>query len=248
MLNQVGRKQVVRQAADGGRHAKESGNSLGKVRIEEHQPLIGVNFELEHRDDVTPERGWKIDDYCQPLPDEPPGPPVPGGSWEAARSLMERYEFADPDIVRAVYLADEPLQDRNMLLEGRFYGLRFLLGLRVGGINDQTTEVDGRPVRLWGWNYRTLQGHLEMGQMDYEIWKWLDTGTVEFRIHAFSRAAEIPNPVVRFGFRVFGRHMQRKFARRALTRSPRSPPQNERTPIEALIAKSSAPMPPAPMP
>ena len=178
----------------------------------------GVNFELEHRDDVTAENGWKIDDHLQPLPDEPPGEPVPGGSWEAAKSLMERYEFADPDIVRAVYLADEPLQDRNMLLEGRFYGLRFLLGLRVGGINDQTIEVDGRPVRLWGWNYRTLQGHLEMGQMDYEIWKWLDTGTVEFRIHAFSRAAEIRNPVVRLGFRVFGRHMQRRFARHALRR------------------------------
>ena len=26
------------------------------------------------------------------------------------------------------------------------------------------------------------QGHLEMGQMDYEVWKWLDTGDVEFHI------------------------------------------------------------------
>ena len=34
----------------------------------------------------------------------------------------------------------------------------------------------GRPVRIWGWSYRTLQGHLEMGQMDYEVWKWLDDG------------------------------------------------------------------------
>lgn len=181
----------------------------------------GVNFELEHRDEVTAERGWRIDDYCQALPAEPPGPPVPGGSWEAARALMERYEFADPAIVRAVYLADQPLEDRNMLLEGRFYGLRFLLGLRVGGVNDQTTEVDGRPVRRWGWNYRTLQGHLEMGQMDYEVWKWLDTGEVEFRIHAFSKKARVPNPVVRLGMRLFGRMMQKRFARNALSRMHR---------------------------
>ena len=34
----------------------------------------------------------------------------------------------------------------------------------------------GDAVRVWGWSYRTLQGHLEMGQMDYALWKWLDDG------------------------------------------------------------------------
>ncbi len=178
----------------------------------------GYNFDVDRRHELTPEHGWHVDDHCQALPPEPPGPPVPGGSWEVARGLLERYEFADPDIVRAVYYPDVPLADRNMVLEGRFYGLRFLLGLRVGGVNDLTDDEGGRSVRKWGWNYRTLQGHLEMGQMDYEIWKWLDTGDVEFRIHAVSKAAIIPNPVVRFGFRLFGRHMQQRFARRAKER------------------------------
>lgn len=178
----------------------------------------GYNFDVEGRHELTSEHGWHVDDYSQPLPPEPPGPPVPGGSWEVARGLLERYEFADPSIVRAVYHPDVPLADRNMVLEARFYGLRFLLGLRVGGVNDLTEREDGRDVRKWGWNYRTLQGHLEMGQMDYEIWKWLDTGAVEFRIHAVSKAAIIPNPVVRLGFRVFGRHMQKRFARRARER------------------------------
>ncbi|MCA1681991.1 MAG: DUF1990 domain-containing protein [Actinobacteria bacterium] len=36
-------------------------------------------------------------------------------------------------------------------------------------MRDETRDVDGRTVRVWGWNYRTLQGHLEMGQMDYEV-------------------------------------------------------------------------------
>jgi uncharacterized protein (UPF0548 family) len=131
---------------------------------------------------------------------------------------MRDYEFADPKIVRAVYHSDTPLEDRTMLLEARFYLLRFHFGVRVGGVIDTVTTVDGRPVRVWGWNYRTLQGHLEMGQMDYQAWKWLDTGKVEFRIHVVSRAARISNPLIRLGFALFGRRMQKKFAQRALAR------------------------------
>jgi hypothetical protein len=71
---------------------------------------------------------------------------------------------------------------------------------------------------VWGWSYRTLQGHLEMGQIDYELWKWLDSGEVEFRIHVVSRAAQISNPVIRLGFRIFGRRQQVRFARRACER------------------------------
>ena len=108
-----------------------------------------------------------------------------------------------------------------MLLEGRFYGLRFRFGVRVGGVVDETREVDGRPVRVWGWNYRTLQGHLEMGQMDYEVWKWLDSGEVEFHTCRFSRRAKVGNPVVRLGLRIFGRRQQEKFARRACERMAR---------------------------
>jgi uncharacterized protein (UPF0548 family) len=177
-----------------------------------------LNFDLGERAEFTPEKGWHVDDYCQPLPSEEPGPPAPGGTWEVAQRLMRDYEFADPAIVRAVYYPDRPLDERDMLLDARFYGLRFKLGVRVGGAHDETREVDGREVRVWGWNYRTLQGHLEMGQMDYELWKWLDSGEVEFRICAFSRRARSGNPVVRLGFRVFGRHQQVKFARHACAR------------------------------
>jgi uncharacterized protein (UPF0548 family) len=105
-----------------------------------------------------------------------------------------------------------------MLLEARFWGLRFHFGVRVGGVFDETGEFDGRRARVWGWSYRTLQGHLEMGQMDYALWKWLDDGSVEFRIRVVSRPARIPNPIVRFGFRLFGRRQQVRFARRACER------------------------------
>ena len=110
----------------------------------------------------------------------------------------------------------------NLLVEeGRFYGLRFHLGVRVGGLVDEELAAGGRPLRRWGWNYRTLQGHLEMGQMDYEVRKWLDSGEVEFRIHVVSRPAHIPNPVIRLGFRLFGRRVQRRFARHACQRMAR---------------------------
>lgn len=54
--------------------------------------------------------------------------------------------------------------------------------------------------------------------MDFEVRKWLDTGEVEFRIHAYSREARIANPIIRLGFRIFGRSMQIRFAHRALDR------------------------------
>lgn len=177
-----------------------------------------VNFDVDRRDELTAATGWRVDDYRRALPPEPPGPPEAGGSWQIACALLRDYEFADPRIVPAVYHHEGPLEDRTMVLEARFLVLRFHLGVRVGGVNDRLTAVDGRPVRLWGWNYRTLEGHLEMGQMDYEIWKWLDTGEVEFRIHVVSRAARIPNPIVRLGFRLFGRPMQVRFARAAMDR------------------------------
>ncbi len=181
----------------------------------------GFNFEPDQAERFTTANGWHVDDYAQPLPPEPPGPPAPGGSFEVAQRLMADYEFADPAIVRAVYATDSPLERRDMLLEGRFWGLRFHFGVRVGGLVDEEVAVDGRRLRRWGWNYRTLQGHLEMGQMDYEVRKWLDSGEVEFRIHAVSRPAHIPNPVIRLGFRLFGRRVQRRFARHACQRMAR---------------------------
>jgi uncharacterized protein (UPF0548 family) len=181
-----------------------------------------LNFDPTQSASITDESGWHVDDYCQPLPGEEPGPPQPGGPWERAKQLMLDYEFADPGIVRAVYAQDAELEGRDMLLEVRFWKLvRFRFGVRVGAVVDLTRSEGGRDVRSWGWSYRTLQGHLEMGQMDYQVWKWLDTGDVEFRIHVVSRPAQIPNPIIRWGFRLLGRREQVRFARRACERMAR---------------------------
>jgi hypothetical protein len=57
-----------------------------------------------------------------------------------------------------------------------------------------------------------------MGQMDYDVRKWLDSGDVDFHIHAVSRPAAIRNPLIRLGFRLFGRREQLRFARHACER------------------------------
>ena len=161
--------------------------------------------------------GWHRDDYRQPLPAEQPGRPEPGGAWEIASRLSRSYAFADPTLVEAHYDAGEPLEGRNMLLILHAIGLRFYAGVRAGGVADEERQLDGRPVRVSAWEYRTLEGHVEAGQRNYEVRKWLDTGEVDFRTHAVSRPAAM-SPVVQVGFLLLARHKQVEFGRRACTR------------------------------
>lgn len=178
-----------------------------------------VNYELE----AAPEErdGWSFDDYCLRLPPEQPGAPVPGGAYEIACRLVRDYEFADPAIIKAVWLPDSPLEARNMLLQGQFLALRFLLGVRVSAVVDEVVEEDGHQLQIWGWCYRTLSGHLEAGEMCYRVVKVLDTGEVQFRVCRYVRSEQIRNPVVRLGWATFGRGMQVLFVRRSLARMRR---------------------------
>ncbi|NVI90909.1 DUF1990 family protein [Actinomadura sp. BRA 177] len=179
---------------------------------------LPLNFDPRRHDMSRPEDGWHVDDYRQPLPAEPPGPPTPGGSWETASRLVRDYAYADPAIIREVHRSGPPEPGQDMLLQGRFYGLRFYLGLRIGNVVDGYIERNGRQARVYGWNYRTLKGHLERGQMDQEVRKWLDTGEVEFHIHVFSQRGTIANPIIRLGFILFGRVTQVRFYGRACRR------------------------------
>lgn len=162
--------------------------------------------------------GWNVDHRSCPLPAEPAGEPHDGGTFLTARDLLLSYGFADPRLVRAVYDPTTPLRGRDMLLVGRFLWLRFPMGVRVGGVVDGPTTVDGRPAHRFRWHYRTLEGHLERGEMAYELLKWTDTGEVEFRIAAYSQRGPIRNPVVRLGFALFARRTQLRFYDRVMAR------------------------------
>lgn len=177
-----------------------------------------VNFVPLSWERATADPAWQVDRSVTPLPGEAPGPPQPGGSFEVARHLLESYAMADPALVRAVYDAAAPLDGRDVLLVGRFFGLRFPMGARIGGVVDELGERDGVPVHRFAWHYRTLEGHLERGQMNYEVVKYLEDGRVEFRIAAYSQRATISNPLVRAGFVLFGRWAQKRFYARACQR------------------------------
>jgi len=177
-----------------------------------------VNFAPVGWDHAACDPAWRVDRRDTPLAVEAPGPPQPGGPFEVARGLLHRYEVADPALVRAVYDAAAPLEGRDMLLVGRFFGLRFPMGVRIGGVVDGEDEVGGARVHRFAWYYRTLDGHLERGQMDYEVVKYLEDGRVEFRLASYSQRGTIENQVVRAGFALFGRWSQLRFYAHAAKR------------------------------
>jgi len=188
---------------------------IGRPRIADRLDALSgrpVNYDPAALDLEDPPPGWNVDRRCQPLPREPPGEPIPEGSWEIACRLIRGYEFADPSLVRAHYDPARPLEGREMLLKLQALGLvSVYVGVRVGDVYECTRELDGREVRVWGWNYRTLEGHVEMGQMAWEVWKWLDTGEVEFRVHSIARDAHIRNLVIRLGYRLVRSHERQMF-------------------------------------
>ncbi|HEY0719518.1 MAG TPA: DUF1990 family protein, partial [Streptosporangiaceae bacterium] len=186
-------------------------------RVDEVSVLDGlrdrpVNYDPARApEDGRPDGHWHVDSGATLIGQEPPGDPVPGGPWEMGCLLVTQYEFADERILRAVYRLDEKLLGRDMLLEGRFYFLRFYFGVRVTGVYDETRDTDRGPERVWGWSYQTLQGHLEEGRISFEVVKNLVNGQVGFRVTGYSRAAQIRDPLVRFGFSLFGRRTQTRY-------------------------------------
>jgi len=181
-----------------------------------------LNFEPLPVECYTPGRGWHADALSQRLPGESPGAPERGGAWEVARRLIEDYRMADPAIVRATWDPSTPLPGRDMLLELRLYRLISVrVGVRVTSVWDEDRLVDGRAARVFGFEYATLRGHVERGRMDYEVCKWRDDGTVEFRLHAHSRPSDDGAPWVRLAFRLVGRREQVRFYLRCCERMAR---------------------------
>ncbi|WP_027891207.1 DUF1990 domain-containing protein [Calidithermus chliarophilus] len=181
----------------------------------ERRPL---NLDLSRRSEYTREAGWNIDDYEADLPPEPPGEPLPGGSFRAAQEVLREYRFPPPGLITGIFLPERPLEQRVMLLRGRFLGFTFFFGVRVGGVVDELRETRQGLERVWGYDYATLEGHFERGQIEFTVAKRLDSGEVFFRIHAFSRTGTIRNPFYALGFRLFGRRLQRRFAHESMRR------------------------------
>lgn len=154
---------------------------------------------------------WNFDTHRSTLPAERPGPPEPEGSWERARVLVRDYQFSPPELVRALYDPAAPLLGRDMLLEARFHGLHFYVGVRV---TELIHEIRTNGARHWGWAYETLDGHLERGKVTFEVVKHPATGAVEFVISSYSQGAPSLGRLTSLGWRIFGRRTQLRFYRR----------------------------------
>jgi uncharacterized protein (UPF0548 family) len=170
-----------------------------------------INFDISRSEDHTPNKGWYADDVRQALPP---------GSFDAASRLARNYDFAEPSIVEGVFDRDEPLERRTMLLVLHFYFLRIPVGVRVGEVYDGTRTLDGREGHVFGWNYRTLEGHVERGQMDWQVWRFTEDDVL-FRISSLAQPSGGGNPFIRLGFRLFGRREQLRFLRMTAARMAR---------------------------
>jgi uncharacterized protein (UPF0548 family) len=178
-----------------------------------------LNFDLERRAEYTEINGWNLDNYRIELPSEAIGAPVKDGSFEQAKRVLLNYEFPDPTLVQGIFFPDGPLDKRVMIIEARWLIFTFMFGVRIGQVIDEERTDDELGVaQVWGYSYRTLEGHFETGEITFEIWKFLDSGKVEFRMHAYSKTGLIRNPFYRLGFAIFGRGLQRRFGYTALDR------------------------------
>ena len=154
---------------------------------------------------------WHFDVHRSLVGRERPGPPEPHAVWATACELVRDYEFTPPELIRAVYHRRDPLLGRNLLLEGRFSVLRFYMGVRITVLIDETRH---QRERVWGWSYQTLDHHLERGKVTYEVVKHLDTGEVEFVASCHSQRSPAVGPILRLGWRLFGRRAQLRFYHR----------------------------------
>lgn len=180
---------------------------------------------------------WNFDVHRSLVGHELPGAPEPGGLWETACDLVRDYEFTPPELIRAVYHRRDPLLGRNLLLEGRFWPLRFYMGVRVTALVDETRD---HQEKVWGWAYQTLEHHLERGKVTYEVIKRLDSGQVEFVASCHSQRSPTLGPILRLGWLLFGRRAQLRFYRRCgqrLHELVQTPPT--RTPAPAAARSPS---------
>jgi Domain of unknown function (DUF1990) len=163
--------------------------------------------------------GWNVDHYECDLPRESPGKPEPKGSFLTAQKYLIAYRFPDPRRIVGYFNEDVQLHDRTMLLHARFLGFQFEFGVRVSQVIDEEKMTEsGESITRFGYAYRTLQDHWEIGEMTYVISKHQATGQVQFTIDAYSKFDRIPNWIHRIGFKIFGRSLQQQFAKRSMLR------------------------------
>lgn len=188
------------------------------------QELAGAGYNYD-ADAVRPARqdGWLVETVSVALAAESPGDPAAGGIFRAACRVLESMRFADPGLVRYVFDADAPLLGRTLLLIVRpLPFVRRYFGARVVRVID---ERRGDEV-WWGFAYRTLEGHMEQGEIAFAAVKDIVSGGVRVVIDRYSRLGPIANPIMRVGARLLAPRGSRRFMAYALRRIPEMAVEN----------------------
>ena len=172
-----------------------------------------VNFETPVQE-MTAEHGWTIDGDDDDIGSEPPGPPLPDGYYSRARRAIINYDFSDPRIVIGHYDPESELKGRDILLEIKVLGFRFLNGCRVMEVRDGVEHG----TTYFGFRYDTLEGHIERGFEWFLLTKDHETGAIHFRIEAHWRLGDFPTWWSRLGFRLFGDWFRRYWRHQAPAR------------------------------
>ena len=196
--------------ATGNKLDERSANQLAELQER------GFNYEVES---YSPDdSSWRHDSYVTTVGKESPGPPEDGGLFMTAKKIVSEYRFPDPRRVSGQFDPEADLDGRNMILNAKFMGIRVQFAVRVVDVIDREIRRDDDNCREWGYAYRTLDGHWEVGQMTFLLRKNCDSGEVLFLINAYSQTGHIPNPLYRVGFWLMGRKVQTNFAKRCLAR------------------------------
>jgi len=172
-----------------------------------------VNFDVLPTS-MTSATGWTVDGVDDRIGSELPGPPLADGLFARARRALISYDFSDPRIVVGHFDPRAPFVGRDMLLEIKVLGFRFLSGVRVHSVRD---EADERRT-TFGFRYDTLEGHIERGFEWFLLTKEHRGGEIRLRIEARWRLGEFPNWWSRLGFLAIGSHYRGLWRRRALGR------------------------------
>lgn len=188
-----------------------------------------VNFDVPP-EQMTAENGWTVDGASEvPIGTEPPGPPLPDGFYSRAKQALINYDFSDPSIVVGHFDPNVPFVGRDMLLELKVLGFRFVNGCRVHSVREESDDAG----TTFGFRYDTLEGHIERGFEWFLLKKDHASGKVDFTIEAHWRLGDFPNFWSQIGFKLLGERYRELWRHRAPERLRRLAHQ----PVEKPVAE-----------
>ena len=124
-----------------------------------------------------------------------------------------------PRCRHGLYDSTRPLPGANMLLRIRFAGLRLRVGVRIGDVYEER-GLGGREARVFGWSYRTLEGHFEQARCITTCGSGWTPGCRVPPQGDLTTCDKGPF-LTRTGFRIFGRTQQLRFYRQVCRRTKR---------------------------